>query len=297
MTSISFTYPKLSSPLSSDGEEIVPRALPGFCSVKHRMLRSVTASSDIVFGQWTVRYAVQMSRTPRILVVEDDPEIRSLLKDYLHRQGLRVDVADGGGTFDRLMAQYGEPDLVVLDIMLPGEDGFSICRRLRATSRVPVIMLTARGDDIDRIVGLEMGADDYLPKPFNPRELLARIRAVLRRTAGPNAGAIKPSHAYHFSGWVLDLVRRELTSPVGAMVALTGAEYDLLIAFIERPGQVLNRDQLLELARNRIYGYDRSVDVQVSRLRRKLGDDTSPSPLIKTVRGAGYIFCADVERA
>jgi two-component system OmpR family response regulator len=192
-------------------------------------------------------------------------------------------------------------DLVVLDLMLPGDDGLKLCRELRSATSgnpdIPIIMLTAMSEDTDRIVGLEVGADDYVPKPFNPRELLARIKAVLRRTAGPNARAVKPPHAYRFSGWVLDLVRRELTSPVGAMVALTGAEYDLLLALLERPGQVLSRDQLLELARNRVHGYDRSVDVQVSRLRRKLGDDTSTSPLIKTVRGAGYILTADVERA
>lgn len=162
---------------------------------------------------------------------------------------------------------------------------------------MPVIMLTAMGEETDRIVGLEVGADDYLPKPFNPRELLARIRAVLRRTAGTHSGIVKAPHEYRFSGWALDLVRRELTSPSGALVALTGAEYDLLLAFLERPGQVLSRDQLLELARNRIHGYGRSVDVQVSRLRHKMGDDTSPSPLIKTIRGSGYVLTADVERA
>jgi two-component system OmpR family response regulator len=241
-----------------------------------------------------------METSAHILIVDDHQEIRDLLGRFLDRHGFRT-TACRDGTEMRRAVEVTRFDLVVLDLMLPGDDGLKLCRELRSPSSgnpdIPVIMLTAMSEDTDRIVGLEVGADDYLPKPFNPRELLARIRAVLRRTAGPNAGAIKPSHAYHFSGWVLDLVRRELTSPVGAMVALTGAEYDLLIAFIERPGQVLNRDQLLELARNRIYGYDRSVDVQVSRLRRKLGDDTSPSPLIKTVRGAGYIFCADVERA
>jgi two-component system OmpR family response regulator len=234
-----------------------------------------------------------MSRTPRILVVEDDPEIRSLLKDYLHRQGLRVDVADGGGTFDRLMAQYGEPDLVVLDIMLPGEDGFSICRRLRATSRVPVIMLTARGDDIDRIVGLEMGADDYLPKPFNPRELLARIRAVLRRMEQP---LDQPRRRLAVGALIVDLDARTVWDAAGAEIELTSAEFELLSCFITRPGRVLSRDQLMDWTRGRrADALDRTIDVQLSRLRKKI--EGNGAPLIKTVRSAGYILTVSVEEA
>lgn len=234
-----------------------------------------------------------MSRTPRILVVEDDPEIRSLLKDYLHRQGLRVDVADGGGTFDRLMAQYGQPDLVVLDIMLPGEDGFSICRRLRATSRVPVIMLTARGDDIDRIVGLEMGADDYLPKPFNPRELLARIRAVLRRMEQP---LDQPRRRLAVGALIVDLDARTVWDAAGAEIELTSAEFELLACFITRPGRVLSRDQLMDWTRGRrADALDRTIDVQLSRLRKKI--EGNGAPLIKTVRSAGYILTVSVEEA
>lgn len=234
-----------------------------------------------------------MSRTPRILVVEDDPEIRSLLKDYLHRQGLRVDVAEGGAAFDRLMAQYGEPDLVVLDIMLPGEDGFSICRRLRATSRVPVIMLTARGDDIDRIVGLEMGADDYLPKPFNPRELLARIRAVLRRMEQP---LDQPRRRLSVGVLIVDLDARTVWDAAGAEIELTSAEFELLACFITRPGRVLSRDQLMDWTRGRrADALDRTIDVQLSRLRKKI--EGNGTPLIKTVRSAGYILAVPVEEA
>ena len=234
-----------------------------------------------------------MSRTPRILVVEDDPEIRSLLKDYLQRQGLRVDVADGGTAFDRLMAQYGEPDLVVLDIMLPGEDGFSICRRLRATSHVPVIMLTARGEDVDRIVGLELGADDYLPKPFNPRELVARIRAVLRRMERPSD---QPRHRLSIGTLTVNLDARTVSDAAGAEIELTSAEFELLVCFVTRPGRVLSRDQLMDWTRGRrAEALDRTIDVQVSRLRKKI--EGNGEPLIKTIRNAGYILAAPVDEA
>ncbi len=232
-----------------------------------------------------------MSRTPRILVVEDDPEIRSLLKDYLHRQGLRVDTADGGPAFDRQMAQYGEPDLVVLDIMMPGEDGFSICRRLRATSSVPVIMLTARGDDIDRIVGLEIGADDYLPKPFNPRELVARIRAVLRRL---DQVAEAPRRRLVVGPLTVDLDARTVLDGTGGTIDLTGAEFELLACFVTRPHRVLSRDQLMDLTRGRkSNAFDRTIDVQLSRLRKKI--EINVQPLIKTVRSAGYILAVPVD--
>lgn len=230
---------------------------------------------------------------PRIIVVEDDPEIRSLVKEYLSRNGYRVDVADGGVTFDRLMAQYGEPDLIVLDIMLPGEDGFSICRRLRASSRVPVIMLTARGEDVDRIVGLEMGADDYLPKPFNPRELLARIRAVLRRMDNPPD---RPRRRLSVGALVVDMDARTVWDCAGANIDLTSAEFELLACFITRPGRVLSRDQLMDWTRGRrADAFDRTIDVQVSRLRKKI-EGTGP-PLIKTVRTVGYILAVPVTEA
>lgn len=234
-----------------------------------------------------------MSRLPRIVVVEDDPEIRTLLRDYLSRNGCRVDVADGGAAFDRLMTQYGEPDLIVLDIMLPGEDGFSICRRLRAVSRVPVIMLTARGEDIDRIVGLEMGADDYLPKPFNPRELLARIRAVLRRRDEPPD---RLRRRLSVGTLTVDVGARTVSDSAGTHIDLTSAEFELLCCFITRPGRVLSRDQLMDWTRGRrADAFDRTIDVQVSRLRKKI--EGSGAPLIKTVRSAGYILAVPVKEA
>lgn len=234
-----------------------------------------------------------MSRQHRIVVVEDDPEIRNLLKDYLQRQGFRVDAAEGAPALDRLIAQHGEPDLVVLDIMLPGEDGLSICRRLRVGSRVPIIMLTARGEDIDRIVGLEIGADDYMPKPFNPRELTARIRAVLRRLDGP---AEPRRRRLSVGGYIVDLDSRTVGDANGDLVELTAAEFELLACFVARPGRVLSRDQLMDLTRGRrAEGLDRTIDVQMSRLRKKL--EAGPEPLIKTVRSAGYVLAVPVEEA
>jgi two-component system OmpR family response regulator len=191
-------------------------------------------------------------------------------------------------------------DLVVLDLMLPGEDGLSLCRRLRAESPTPVIMLTAMGEDVDRIVGLEMGADDYLPKPFNPRELLARIKAVLRRATqlAPSATEIQAGgRMLSFEGWRLDLARRELKREDGESVPLSSGEFDLLQAFAEHPQRVLNRDQLLDLSRGRAAAlYDRSVDIQVMRLRRKIEPDPKDPTLIKTVRSGGYMFTATVKQ-
>ncbi|MEM8972698.1 MAG: response regulator [Pseudomonadota bacterium] len=231
-----------------------------------------------------------MTNTPRILVVEDDIEIRSLLKDYLQREGFRVDAVESGTAFDRLMTQYGEPDLIVLDLMLPGEDGLSICRRVRASSEVPIIILTARGEDIDRIVGLEIGADDYLPKPFNPRELLARIRAILRRAQAP---APSETQSFHVGSLTVDLSARKVVTGDGQTIELTGAEFDLLACFIERPGRVLSRDQLMDWTRGRRADvFDRTIDVQVSRLRKKISVDDEE--MIKTSRGAGYILTAPV---
>jgi two-component system OmpR family response regulator len=186
-------------------------------------------------------------------------------------------------------------DLVVLDLMLPGEDGLSLCRRLRATSMLPVIMLTAMGDDTDRIVGLEMGADDYMPKPFTPRELLARIKAVLRRVQALPASTTPSGETMCFDGWTLELGPRRLQSPRGADIELSTGEYELLLAFVTHPRRVLSRDQLLDLARGRSAApFDRSIDIQVMRLRRKIEDDPKEPRLIKTVRGGGYIFAAEV---
>jgi two-component system OmpR family response regulator len=192
-------------------------------------------------------------------------------------------------------------DLIVLDLMLPGEDGLALCRWVRAQSNVPVIMLTARGEEIDRIVGLEMGADDYLPKPFNPRELVARIKAVLRRMEAPSGGlaergaARRQDEILTFAGWRLDVGARRLTAPDGVLVPLSAGEFDLLAAFTSHPQRVLSRDYLLDLAKGReAQPFDRSIDVQVSRLRRKIEEDPSNPQLITTVRGGGYIFTAPV---
>lgn len=229
-----------------------------------------------------------MTAQPRLIIVEDDPEIRSLARDYLQREGYRVDAAEDGAALDRLLAQYGEPDLVILDIMLPGEDGLSICRRLRAGSRLPIIMLTARGEDIDRIIGLEIGADDYLAKPFNPRELVARIRAVLRRAEPPEPAA---NRRWSVGPLVVDLDARAVTAANGALIELTSAEFDLLECFVTRPNRVLSRDQLMDWTRGRrAEALDRTIDVQLSRLRKKI--DVAEAPLIKTVRNAGYVLAA-----
>jgi len=240
-----------------------------------------------------------MSDGPHILVVDDDREIRDLLGRFLRKHGFRVDSAADGREMQAALSA-GRFDLLVLDLMLPGEDGLSLCRRVRADTELPIVMLTAIGEDTDRIVGLEMGADDYIAKPFNPRELLARIRAVLRRsTAGPPPAA--PAEAGRilcFQGWRLDPGRRSLQAPDGTFVELTGGEFRLLLALAEHPGRVLTRDQLLDLTRGREAGpFDRSVDVQVSRLRRKLEDDPKQPLLIKTVRGGGYVFAAEVAPA
>lgn len=232
-----------------------------------------------------------------IAVVEDDAEIRALVTALLIREGFEAGGCRTAEEYDRL-AQRRRIDLAILDIMLPGEDGLSLCRRLRAAGEVPVLMVTAKGDDIDRIVGLEIGADDYLPKPFNPRELVARVRAILRRTRG-DARIVgqQASEIHRFAGWRLNAGARSLGDPDGAEVALTGAEFDLLMAFVTRPQRVLNRDQLLDWTRGRNAApFDRSVDVQLSRLRRKLEMHPSGHDLIKTVRGGGYLFSVPVEK-
>ena len=223
-----------------------------------------------------------------ILLVDDDPEIRRLIGNFLVQHGFRTAGAANGAEMDREIAAE-RPALIVLDLMLPGEDGLAICRRLSAAGRIPVIMLSALGEETDRIVGLEIGADDYLAKPCSPRELLARVRAVLRRGegAGP-AGA----PAYQFAGWQLDPGRRELRSPGGVVVSLSSGEFGLLTAFLRSPSRVLSRDQLLDHARGPdADSFDRAIDVQVSRLRRKLAGHGG-ADLIVTVRNEGYMFAA-----
>ena len=233
--------------------------------------------------------------SPHILVVDDHSEIRDLLKRFLEQHGMRVSCASDGKEMKRLLDER-EFDLLVLDLMMPGEDGLTLCRELRVKSRLPIIMLTAMGEETDRIIGLEMGADDYLAKPFNPRELLARIKAVMRRTQAE----IQPvpetlTRDLRFDRWLLDINRRELVDEEGVGMSLSTAEFDLLKVFLERPQRVLSRDQLLDLARGReAVAFDRAIDTLVSRLRRKLERDPKNPELIKTIWGGGYLFAADV---
>lgn len=237
-----------------------------------------------------------MTTPDHVLVVDDDAEIRDLLREYLQKNGYRVTaVGDGAGMHAALEA--GRVDIVVLDLMLPGDDGLTLCRNLRARSEVPVIMLTARGEETDRIVGLEMGADDYLAKPFSPRELLARVRSVLRRTRSlPENLQPEAARKIRFAGWTLDLAVRNLLSPEGVVVALSGTEYKLLRTFLAHPNRVLNRDQLIDLMLSRDASpFDRSIDVQVSRLRHRLGEGAKEPAIIKTVRGEGYVLAVPVE--
>lgn len=247
------------------------------------------ARSAIFFG---------MANAPHILIVDDHREIRDLVSRALTKEGFRVSVAADGRAMRKTLAQ-SRIDLILLDLMLPGEDGLSLCRSVRAESRIPVIMLTAKGDEVDRVIGLEMGADDYLPKPFGSRELVARIRAVLRRSQD-TLSAAQPSDRpkqYHFDRWRLDIGARELQREDGVILPLSTGEYDLLIALVERPQRVLSRDQLLDLARGRAANaLDRSIDTQVSRLRRKLEKDPSDPKLIKTVWGGGYMFTPAVSQ-
>ena len=237
-----------------------------------------------------------MSPEGHILIVDDDAEIRRLAGKFLREHGHKVTSAQDAREMREAMAA-GAVDLIILDVMLPGVSGLDLCRDLRRSSNVPIIMLTARGSDVDRIVGLELGADDYLAKPFNPRELLARIHAVLRRTRPSDAVPTAGGSSLKFSGWTLDTRRRELTNPEGAVVDLSTGEYDLLLTFLEHPQRVLNRDQLMDAAKNRVAtGFDRAIDIQVSRLRKKLESHGSLE-MVKTVRGAGYFFAPEVERS
>lgn len=238
---------------------------------------------------------VNMDSTPHILVVDDHRDIRDLVAKYLTKNGYRVSVAEGGATMKKGLAT-SKIDLVVLDVMMPGEDGLTLCRDLRAEGDMPVIMLTAMAEDTDRVVGLEIGADDYLTKPFNPRELLARIKAVLRRTNSlPRQRAEVSNERLAFDRWVLDNSQRELMGEDGVAVPLSTADFLLLSAFLKHPRMVLSRDQLLDLTQGRsATAFDRSIDNQVSRLRRKIETDPKNPELIKTVWGGGYSFSAEV---
>jgi two-component system OmpR family response regulator len=237
-----------------------------------------------------------MDNQDHILIVDDDADIRSLLGTYLQKNGMRATMAaDGRAMWQAL--ERGRFDLIVLDLMLPGDDGLVLCRNLRAKSDIPIIMLTARGEETDRIVGLEMGADDYLPKPFSARELLARIKSTLRRARSlpENLRADELRHL-EFAGWRLDTAHRHLVSPEGVVSPLGGAEFRLLRIFLNHPNRVLNRDQLVDLTQGReAEALDRSIDVQVSRLRQRLGDDPRDPQLIKTVRGEGYVLAVPVK--
>ncbi|NCY24492.1 MAG: response regulator [Alphaproteobacteria bacterium] len=238
-----------------------------------------------------------MDAQPHILVVDDDREIRDLLSRFLEKQGMRVSAARDAREARRLWPM-GRYHIVVLDLMMPGESGLDFARWLRSQSNVPILMLTAMAEETDRIVGLELGADDYVQKPFNPRELLARIRAILRRTSGEGPALEADARPIQFAGWILEPGRRRLLNPDGAEVPLTGGEYELLAALVERPNRILTRDMLMDLLRGRQAGpFDRAIDVAVSRLRRKLEDDGRNPNLIKTVRGGGYVLSTTVERA
>jgi two-component system, OmpR family, response regulator len=237
-----------------------------------------------------------MSELSHILVVDDDRDIRQLLSDYLEKNGFRATAVADGKAMRRVLEQ-GHVDLIVLDLMMPGEDGLKLCRDLRAKSQVPVIMLTALGDEVDRIVGFEVGADDYLAKPFSPRELLVRIRAVLRRTVhAPRDPSTAEVRAYKFGSWRLDTTSRTLTHDNGTTAALSGAEYRLLAILLSHPNRVLSRSQLMELIRGRdLDPFDRSIDVRISRVRQALGDDGRSPQIIKTVYGEGYVIGVEVQ--
>ena len=239
-----------------------------------------------------------MTHPHHILIVDDHREIRDALVKYLVKNGMRATSVANAVAMDAAM-KVGQFDLIVLDVMMPGEDGLSVCHRLRAKGDIPILMLTALGDETDRIVGLEVGADDYLPKPFNPRELLARIKAILRRSERAEvAGSKLAGHKLAFDRWVLDTDRRTLIEADGAEVPLTTAEFRLLTVFLERPRFVLNREQLLDLTSGRAAPvFDRTIDNQISRLRRKVEADPAKPKLIATVWGGGYSLAADVKES
>ena len=233
----------------------------------------------------------------RLLLVDDEPGLREPLAEYLSRQGFAVTQAASAAEA-RSILRDDTPDLVLLDIMMPGEDGLSLCRHLSEARAIPTILLTAKGEAMDRIIGLEIGADDYVVKPFEPRELVARIRSVLRRAAkGGGNGTAVEDELFEFEGWQLDPLKRRLTSPEGALVSISSVEFRLLMAFLEHPRQVLDRDRLLDMVQGReAHLFDRAVDNQVSRLRRKIEVDSRNPTMIQTVWGGGYMLAADVRR-
>ncbi len=237
-----------------------------------------------------------MASEPHILLVDDERDIRDPLASYLGKNGVRVSKAENAAVARQILAAHAI-DLVLLDIMMPGEDGLSLAGFVRATSAIPVILLTAKVEDTDRIVGLELGADDYVTKPFNPRELLARIKAVLRRTGGGAAVHAPEAAAYGFGDWVLRTGERELVGSDGVAVPLSTGEFNLLLAFVTHPRRVLSRDQLLDLSQGReLAAFERSIDNHISRLRKKIEADPSDPKLVKTVWGGGYTLAAEVRR-
>lgn len=243
------------------------------------------------------KIAAAGTAAPRILLVEDDAEISRMLTESLKEHGFSAVSAASAEEMDRYFEKQN-PDLVILDVMLPGESGLDICRRLRAGSNLPIIMLTALGSEIDRVLGLEIGADDYVTKPFGSRELIARVRALLRRSQidQERVTVLPKAKIFRFAGWRLEPSSRQLFSPEAARVSLTSTEFDLLLAFCQDPGRILSRDQLLDLTHSGSAGpMGRSIDVHVSRVRQKLENDSPEVELIKTVRLGGYIFTPDVE--
>jgi two-component system, OmpR family, response regulator len=239
------------------------------------------------------------NRVDHILILDDDLEICHLLQDYLEKNAFRVTAVSNGKALWRTFDEK-KIDLLILDLMLPGEDGLALCRNVRARFNIPILILSALGDETDRIIGLEMGADDYLPKPFNPRELLARVKVILRRTRTLPASdeiEVETQSRLLFAGWTLDLVTRHLISPTGVIVPLSGGEFRLLRVFLAHPKRVLTRDQLLELSQGReALPFDRSIDVLVGRLRRHLGENAKKPNIIKTERSAGYILATEVQK-
>ena len=237
-----------------------------------------------------------MTDAHHILIVDDDRDIRTLLSDYLQKNGFRT-TAVAEGKAMRKALENTHVDLIVLDLMLPGEDGLKLCRELRATSQIPVLMLTALGEEVDRVVGLEVGADDYLSKPFSPRELVGRIKAILRRTAHrPRDPQVSEVNGYRFADWTLDATARSLSHAGGTRHDLSGAEYRLLSILLAHPHRILSRSELMELLRGREHDpFDRSIDVRISRLRQTLGDDARSPRIIKTVYGEGYVVGVPVE--
>lgn len=234
------------------------------------------------------------TQSTHILIIDDDPDIRRPLAKYLTENGYRVSVAEGGREMDKILPK-ANVDLIILDVMMPGEDGFSICKRLQATTRIPIILLTALKDDTDRIVGLELGADDYISKPFNPREMQARIKAVVRRTQmlPPRSERLKGS--VRFDRWTFDLSQKRIVGPDALIVPLSSGEHALLLALIEHAGTTLSRDQLLDLTRGvSAQVYDRRIDNQISRLRHKLEKDPKNPEIIQTEWGGGYVFSSEL---